>query len=181
MHWDYTTDKLLTQEYVRNFVKYGTKLGLELSALSRAEGTPYRGHLIPMIVAVLNGIQLFTWHFYHADFHRGNWYMWPDPEDGRVKMFICDFGMLGQIPEDEIPAFADLTGGAMVGDADAVKNALLLWHKFGGGKPHEVNMDAVDSLAQFMTQGGMAEIDPHTGFNIMRSQGSECRLIRAQP
>jgi len=170
VYWPYTTMKVLTQEYVRDFVKWGTKRGLELSALSKVDGTPWQGHTIPMLMCLFNGVQLIDWNFFHGDMHKGNWYMWEDPDDGRIKLFVCDFGMRGDVAPDACSIIMRLVGGAMVGiNDDEIEQLIFDLHEGGGGRREDLPPGVARTLGKRLLGKISGEVIPESGLRTMRA------------
>ena len=169
VYWPYSTSKVLTMEYVRDFHKWGSKRALELSALSTIPGTPWQGHAVMMLNAMFNAIQLLDWHFFHGDMHRGNWYLWEDPQDGKIKLFICDFGMRGDIPDEAAGIVMRIVGGAMVGlSEEDMMEVFYEIHEAGGGKREELPPEFTRKFAKAFNTKISGEILSESGLRSMR-------------
>ena len=170
VYWPYATSKVLTMEYVRDFHKWGSKRALELSALSQIPGCPFQGHVIPMLMCLFNGVQLLDWHFFHGDMHRGNWYLWEDPQDGKIKIFVCDFGMRGDIPAEAAGIVMRIVGGAMVGmSEEEMMEPFYEIHEGGGGKREDLPSEFVRKFAKAFTTKISGEVLSQTGLRSMRA------------
>jgi len=108
VHWDYTTGKLLTMELVKNYHRFDSSQGQQLLEQIRIpELSPERSYHLVLVSLFFIADGLFRYRFVHGDPHLGNLYV---TEDGQI--FICDFGMMDELTDDDIDFLLGFTASA---------------------------------------------------------------------
>jgi predicted unusual protein kinase regulating ubiquinone biosynthesis (AarF/ABC1/UbiB family) len=106
---EYTTTKLIVMELVKNYHRLD-RLMDELTpeqllefATTKVEGYPQDLALQLVFAQIAIALQAQThWGFSHGDFHLGNLYaLEPQTEGDNWRIFICDFGMMIDMPEND--------------------------------------------------------------------------------
>jgi hypothetical protein len=106
---EYTTTKLIVMELVENYHRLD-RLMDELTpeqllefASTKVQGYPQDLPLQLIFAQVAIALQGQTgWGFCHGDFHLGNLYAKePEYEGDNWKIFLCDFGMMIDVPEND--------------------------------------------------------------------------------
>ena len=101
VYFEYTTNKLLTMEFVKDFHRIDSMFE-ELSPNQIWEIFTQRVPEYPQdkpfhlyyVLPLFLGDMLYRWGLYHSDLHLGNLYLQePQYEGDRWKWFLCDFGM----------------------------------------------------------------------------------------
>jgi len=111
IYWSYTTQKILTMEYVE---------GTKLNDLQRLED---EGHSRRMIAETLSRAylkQVLLDGFFHGDPHPGNIGVL---KSGRV--FLLDFGVAGKLSEEQREIFSSLLLGFLSGSIDQLMQAVI--------------------------------------------------------
>lgn len=104
--WEYTTDRVLTMEYVE---------GIKITDLAAIEAAGIDAkHLADRLLQIYIK-QVLIDGFYHADPHPGNLFVRPDG-----KIIMVDFGMVGQIPADTRDLLVDMVFSMVNRDYDRV-------------------------------------------------------------
>ena len=129
VYFEYTTNKLLTMEFVEGFFRIDN-IANELTLDEVFDFVMYRVPEYPKdepfhlfyILPLFLGDMMYKWGFYHGDLHLGNLYlMRPDSENGESwRWFLCDFGMYQDctIPEVQRVARQIFIGLGRAGTAD---------------------------------------------------------------
>jgi predicted unusual protein kinase regulating ubiquinone biosynthesis (AarF/ABC1/UbiB family) len=116
---EYTTGKLITMEFVKNYHRLDrvmdelTPQQLLEFATTKVEGSPPEAPI--QLVWGMTGLYIqgmLHWGFCHGDFHLGNLYaLEPEKEGDSWKIFICDFGMMiEENQEEKLMALASCLG-----------------------------------------------------------------------
>ncbi|MDY6835586.1 MAG: AarF/UbiB family protein [Chloroflexota bacterium] len=101
VYFEYTTNKLLTMEFVKGFHRIDSMFE-ELSPNQIWEIFTQRVPEYPQdkpfhlyyVLPLFLGDMLYRWGLYHSDLHLGNLYLQEPQYDGdRWRWFLCDFGM----------------------------------------------------------------------------------------
>jgi len=119
VHWEYTTQRVLTMEYVMGY-KVNDYKALERVGLDRAQ---IADTLISAYVQ-----QLLTDAFFHADPHPGNLLV---KEDGTL--VFLDFGMVGRIEKGMREELVDFVMALFKKDTDQM---VTVFEKLGFLRPH---------------------------------------------
>ena len=109
IHWDYTTRRVLTMEFVDG-IKITDMAGLEAAGIDRQD--VYR------LLAESYFRQIFAHGFFHADPHPGNLFVRPGP-----KLVIVDFGLAKQLPPGFVQGFIRLISALIASDGPALAQA----------------------------------------------------------
>lgn len=121
IHWDWTTSRVLTMEYVR---------GIKLSNTTLLRESGYDTRLIAERVASAVLTQMLMHGLFHADPHPGNLAVLPDHS-----VLFMDFGMVGRLTPEMKRHLAGLIIGLMRRDSEAILRVL---HRMGV-VPNDVN------------------------------------------
>ena len=116
VHWDYTTPRLITMELIKNYHRLDSLLEMDPDKLWdmlnwRISQYPkaYPIHLLWSTVAFW-GDMWVNWGLIHGDPHWGNVYV-VEPNDGESwKVFVCDFGMMEDMPPEGKDWVTDILG-----------------------------------------------------------------------
>lgn len=111
IHWDYTSTRVLTMEYV-----IGTTLNRRDELLSK--GVKLKALAQQLVEMMLR--QIFIHGFFHADPHPGNIIRM---DDG--KLALIDFGMMGRLSEEMKEQLSALIIALMRKNTDAMVRAIL--------------------------------------------------------
>lgn len=115
VHWDLTTSRVLTMEYIEGFplsdIIHLIETGREAEITRRAPGLDLQRAVQNFSRACLR--QLFVTGFFHADPHPGNIFL---REDGTV-VFV-DFGIFGQLSAERRETFASYIENLAVGNVE---------------------------------------------------------------
>lgn len=109
--WDYTTDKILTTEYID---------GIKISEIDKLQATGCDLKFIAQIGGQFILKQIFEDGFFHADPHPGNIFV----KDKDVIVPV-DFGMMGRLDEALMEEVSDLFIGGIQKDADLIIRVLI--------------------------------------------------------
>ncbi|RMD92576.1 MAG: hypothetical protein D6813_05645 [Calditrichaeota bacterium] len=111
VYWDYTTEKILTTEYID-----GIKIS-EIDKLKEAGcDLKYLAHIGSKFILK----QIFDDGFFHADPHPGNLFV----KNGHVIVPV-DFGMMGRLDQHLMEEVSDLLIGTVRKDADLIIRVLI--------------------------------------------------------
>lgn len=109
--WDYTTDKIITTEYIDGIKISETdallEAGCDLKSIAQVGGK-----------FILK--QIFEDGFFHADPHPGNIFI----KEGKIIVPV-DFGMMGRLDESLLEEVSDLLIGTIQKDADLIIRVLI--------------------------------------------------------
>lgn len=94
IHWDYTTKKVLTMDYIQ---------GIKVNNLKKLDEDHYDRKLIAIQITNSMLHQILMEGFFHADPHPGNIFILPGN-----KVAYLDFGMVGRLSEETKYNFASL-------------------------------------------------------------------------
>lgn len=111
VYWDYTTEKILTTEYID-----GIKIS-EIDKLKEAGcDLKYLAHIGSKFILK----QIFDDGFFHADPHPGNLFV----KNGHIIVPV-DFGMMGRLDQHLMEEVSDLLIGTVRKDADLIIRVLI--------------------------------------------------------
>ena len=104
VYLEYTTDKVLVMELIKGFYRIDRPNDIGVDRFwdlmqVKVPGYPehFPVHMFRMICA-LNGDMTMYWGWMHGDPHLGNMYF-HEPQDGYDwRIFLCDFGMIEELP-----------------------------------------------------------------------------------
>ncbi|MDY6835012.1 MAG: AarF/ABC1/UbiB kinase family protein [Chloroflexota bacterium] len=116
VHWDYTTSRLLTMELVKNYHRFDSLLEMDTDKLWdmlnwRIPQYP-KEYPIQLLWSTVSfwGDMWINWGLIHGDPHWGNVYV-VEPSDGESwKVFVCDFGMMEDMPPEGKDWVTDILG-----------------------------------------------------------------------
>lgn len=111
VHWDLTTSKILTLEFIDG-IKISDMEKLEAAGLDRKRIATNGANLILK--------ELFECHFFHADPHPGNLFVLPLDVIAPV-----DFGMMGVVDEEMAEKLAGVLIAVVKNDPDALADLLI--------------------------------------------------------
>ncbi len=123
IYWDYTTDKVLTMEFIH---------GIRINQFEEIDKAGWDRYTIANNMARAYFKQILKEGFLHADPHPGNLYI----QDEDVICFL-DFGMTEDVPDELLDKLTDLLV-AIIHDNDALKTAEVLM-RINVGRPEVVN------------------------------------------
>lgn len=125
IYWDYTTDKVLTMEFIH---------GVRINQFEEIDRLGWDRYTIANNMAKAYFKQILKEGFLQADPHPGNLYI----QDEDVICFL-DFGMTEDVPDELLDKLTDLLV-AMIHDNDALKTAEVLMD-IHVGRPEAVNFE----------------------------------------
>ncbi len=111
VYWDYTTDRILTMEFIEGF---------NASEIKKIEKRTKERKRIATQVTELIFKQVFIHGLFHADPHPGNILILKEKRIG-----LLDFGIIGNIDNEMKRNFSELFVGLIDIDLDAVTEAML--------------------------------------------------------
>ncbi|MEN6482996.1 MAG: AarF/UbiB family protein [Anaerolineaceae bacterium] len=113
VYWSHTTRRVLTLEDVRG-IKIDDNAAIEAAGIACSE----------VAIRLMNVYlqQIFDDHFFHADPHSGNLFVYPvsGGEAGEWKLAFVDFGMTGKINKTQIEGLRDILIAIGLSDSDRV-------------------------------------------------------------
>jgi len=105
IYWDYTTPQMITMELIKGHVRIDRLLEMDADKLFRylmfkipQYPTNHPLHLY-RATAAFWGDMILNWGLIHGDPHLGNLYV-IEEEEGKWKLFVCDFGMIDELSKD---------------------------------------------------------------------------------
>lgn len=104
VYFDYTTEKVLTMELVKNFHRADRLAEMEPDKLwdllnTKLPEFPEDFHFqLVNVICALNGDMSVLWGHMHGDPHLGNLYFMEPQEGYGWRVFLCDWGMVEEFP-----------------------------------------------------------------------------------
>lgn len=149
VHWEYTTSKLITMELMKGYVRVDRLLEMDTDRLHRLvmykipEYPEDRSIHLFWSTAAFWGEMILNWGLVHGDPHLGNLYAM-EQEDGTWKAFVCDFGMIEELPQEGLDWAVDLFAGLLYyHDAEMLVDAFTRFTKDDPKRMAKVDMDQV--------------------------------------
>ena len=174
---EYCTSKLLTMELVKNFVRIDRLPDLAPEIIWHAaveyEIPQYPVDHKPVIfwsTASMWGDMILNWGFVHGDPHLGNLYvMMPTEDVPACRVFLCDFGMIDELPQEGKKWAIDFFQGLLY--YQSVDKLVDVFIRFTRDDPKASKKVDIDLLTQklkaIMDRRVVAE-DGKTTFRLMR-------------
>jgi len=188
VYHEYTTTKLLTMEFVSDFVRLDEMfeaLTPEETFEFLCQKVPGFSDEIPLQLLVCVGSRMpmqLGWQgeVFHGDLHLGNIYLKkPRQPGGNWGFFLCDFGMFEDIPRDGYLRVMQLFRGLFSGNIRMATAGIKALHIEGGGKLGDVDWDALS--AEFSNFGRTwleQTSEEESGLRLRKSKANEGGLTR---
>jgi len=107
VHWDYTTSKMIVMELIKNYHRVDNLLDIDPDKLwdivqwKIPQYPEERALHAFWATAAFWGEMILGWGLIHGDPHLGNLYARePTEDDPGWKVFVCDFGMIDDLPDE---------------------------------------------------------------------------------
>ena len=150
VHFEYTTTKLLTMEFVHDLVRWDevfSRLSPEEiwdMASLRIPGFP-DDIPAPLVLVGARFPMQIAWQgeVFHGDLHLGNIYFKRPASGDGWRIFLCDFGMFEDVPREGWSSVLFLLWGILAGFPDMAVDALKSQHLQAGGKLRDINWDQI--------------------------------------
>lgn len=135
VHWDYTTKRVLTMNFVN-----GRKISTALQTLTQAEKRS-----ISLLVTRSFLDQIFEMHIFHADPHPGNILYTNDK-----KVCLLDYGIVGRMSPQVSEAVELLIVGLVKGDLDIITESFIAMGVLEGSVDEDkFKQDLFDAWASY--------------------------------
>lgn len=163
VYWDYTTEKVLTLEYVD---------AIRIDDVKAIRKAGHDGNKVVKTLLMSLLESAFTDGIFHGDLHAGNVLV---DADGRI--VFLDWGIVGRFDDETRPVVRELLGNMMRSDYEAAGQALAALGTFG--KPGSVRETAKD-LRRVAAPIGGTELGDMSYANLGRQLANMAKTYDAR-
>ncbi|MDY6835450.1 MAG: AarF/UbiB family protein [Chloroflexota bacterium] len=186
VYLEYTTKKLLTMEFIHDFVRVDeifdklTPDEIWEFVTMKIPGFP-DVPATPVVIGCRFPMQL-AWQgeVFHGDLHLGNIYVKkPASAEDTWRLFLCDFGMYEDIPREQWSSVVFLLWGILGGQPDMAVDGMKALHVQQGGRLSEVDWVRLGMAFTNFSRSWIEEApEEESGIVIRRSHLHEGGLTR---